>query len=473
MSFNRFKKITLIVLAIYVVYALFFAASIFRFHEPKVTASSDNHATDRFQGEETSQDCVVLLEDGSLAAIARIDLIEQAKETIQIAYYTVHSGWFADAFFGTIIEAADRGVHVQILLDGIFHNLEGKMKNTMYTFAHHPNIELKYYEPLNLLKPWTWNNRLHDKLIMIDNEYAITGGRNIGDKYFIQEDQESAVKDRDVLIINSDQLHIDNSVVSDMKTYFNELWNHQFSKYPVQKLSKRQQQKGQNQKEWLLKKLQQLTHIHPNVFNQAMNWEHLSIPTKKISFIHNPIQRLNKDPWVWTEITNVMKEAENSLTIESPYIIPTQKMMNHLNHISIPAENVTIMTNSITSTPNLLAFSGHIRHTDKIISNGFNLLEYRGTGSIHGKTYIFDDRISMIGSFNADARSSFLSTESMVVIDSTEFADHLNKVMKNRFPESLATSEMNGPIKEENASFMKILLLKVLSYITDVYQHLL
>ena len=462
-----------IVLAIYVVYALVFSAFIFRFHELKVTASSDNNATDRFQGKEISQDRVVLLEDGSLAATARMDLIEQAKETIQIAYYTVHSGWFADAFFGSIIEAADRGVQVQLLLDGIFHNLKGKMKDTMYTFVQHPNIEIKYYEPLNLLKPWTWNNRLHDKLILIDNEYAIIGGRNIGDKYFIQENQESAVKDRDVLIINSDQLDVDNSVVSDMKTYYNELWMHEFSKYPVQKLSKRQQRKGKDQKEWLLKNLQQLTHIHPNVFNQAINWDHLSIPTKKISFIHNPIQRLNKDPWVLSDITNVMKEAENSFTMESPYIIPTQKMMNHLDQISIPAENVTIMTNSIASTPNLLAFSGHIRHTDKIISNGFNLLEYKGTGSIHGKTYIFDDRISMIGSFNADARSSFLSTESMVVIDSTEFADHLNKEMLHRFPESLATSEMNAPIQEENASFTKKLLLKVLSYITTSYQHLL
>lgn len=97
-------------------------------------------------------------------------------------------------------------------------------------------------------------------------------------------------------------------------------------------------------------------------------------------------------------------------------------MLYHLDHVSVPTENVTIMTNSITSTPNPLAFSGHMRQTEKLISNGFNLLEYTGPHSVHGKTYIFDNRISMIGSFNLDARSSFLSTESMIVIGSTEFA---------------------------------------------------
>ena len=33
-------------------------------------------------------------------------------------------------------------------------------------------------------------------------------------------------------------------------------------------------------------------------------------------------------------------------------------------------------------------------------------------------SYIFDQRTSIIGSFNLDPRSAFLSTESVVVIDS-------------------------------------------------------
>src|SRR5690625_6412128 len=90
---------------------------------------------------------------------------------------------------------------------------------------------------------------------------------------------------------------------------------------------------------------------------------------------------------------------------------------------------------------NPLAYSRHIKHTNKMKNNGLDLIEYEGPDSVHGKTYIFDQRLSMIGSFNLDARSSFLSTESMVVIDSPAFADHLNDAMEIRFTGSNHTTE--------------------------------
>jgi len=280
-------------LTIYLVYALIFSVSIFRVYEPIVNAETSEQSIDRFWGEESSGDDVVLLDDGHHAAIARINLIEQAKNSIQIAYYTVQKGVIADAIFSSIIGAADRGVEVEVLLDGIFHNLRGSMKDIVYAFTQHPNIELKYYEPLNLLTPWTWNNRLHDKLMIIDQEYAIIGGRNLADKYFIQEKSEDAVKDRDVLIMNTNQQSSDISVIPQMKTYFAALWDHDFSKPAIKKLSKRQEQKGENHAIQLLADRNQLAIDFPHMFNQEINWEELSIPTNKISFIHNPIQRMN------------------------------------------------------------------------------------------------------------------------------------------------------------------------------------
>src|SRR5690625_992430 len=141
-------------LTIYLVYALIFSASIFRVYEPTVNAETSEQSVDRFWGKELSGDHVVLLDDGQQAATARINLIEQAKDSIQIAYYTVQNGVIADAIFSSVIDAANRGVEVEVLLDGIFHNLRGTMKDTVYAFTQHPNIELKYYEPLNLLAPW-------------------------------------------------------------------------------------------------------------------------------------------------------------------------------------------------------------------------------------------------------------------------------------------------------------------------------
>src|SRR5690625_3565816 len=223
---NVLKKVGLVLLIGYILYSLIFGMFIFRFHQPTVQKEQHEYVTNKIGTEENIKDQlkdrVVLLEDGTQSGMARIDLIENAQRTIDIAYYTLQKGVVTDTFLGLLLEAADRDVQVNILLDGIFHNLRGNLKDIIYSFADHPNIQLKLYEPLHIMKPWTWNNRLHDKLMIVDDQFAIIGGRNIGDKYFIQEAQKTFVEDRDVLIVS--QMLNNQSVVYDMKNYFEKLW---------------------------------------------------------------------------------------------------------------------------------------------------------------------------------------------------------------------------------------------------------
>ena len=62
-------------------------------------------------------------------------------------------------------------------------------------------------------------------------------------------------------------------------------------------------------------------------------------------------------------------------------------------------------------------------------------LRYYGEGTIHAKSYIFDQRISMIGSFNQT--SQCLYTESIVVIDSILIAKALSDNIAERIGESV------------------------------------
>ncbi len=135
---------------------------------------------------------------------------------------------------------------MRFILDGIFHHLEGNLEDVIYAFSDHPNIALKFYEPFSILKPWTWNNRLHDKFIIADNKIAIIGGRNIGgDKYFAKDDDNiKVVNDRDVLILNTNMEDYSNSVISEMEDYFNLVWNYKYSIYPKKNLTDRQIRNG-------------------------------------------------------------------------------------------------------------------------------------------------------------------------------------------------------------------------------------
>jgi len=467
------------ILRLYIIYALLFGVIIFGIYRPKDSGYLDNHPVDRFFGDNISQDKVALIEDRYYSGLVRVDLIENAEETLDISYYTIHDGISTDIFLASILEAADRGVQVRFILDGVFHHLEGNLEDVIYAFSNHPNIELKFYEPFNILKPWSWNNRLHDKFIIADNKLALIGGRNIGDKYFAKDDANiEVVNDRDVLILNTEVEDFPNSVISQMEDYFNLVWNHDYSVYPGENLTGKQIRKGDEKAEDLKDRLESIKVSNPEIFENNFNWEKNTFPTKKITLIHNPIEPLNKEPWVYYELINLARNSKDSILMQSPYIIPTRDMLKILDINSIKAENIDVLTNSLYTSPNPFAIAGYMNHRKGIVDNSTNVYEFQGPGSIHAKSYIFDERISAVGSFNFDSRSVHLSTETVVIIDSEEFSNHLKGEMEKYMGQSLIVGEdynyiENPKVQAGKTPFIKKAIVKLLSIVVYFFGFML
>lgn len=481
-SIKYIEKVITHILKYYAIYASIFGVIIFGFYKYSTSKYLDTHPVSRFWGDNVCQDRVVLVEERYDSFLARINIIESAEETLDISCYTINDikdGVYSNVFLGCILDAADRGVQVRFIRDGFFYNLSKHDRDIIYAFSDHPNIEFKLYEPLSLLRPWTWNNKLHDKFIIMDNKLAILGGRNIGNRFFAEEGYKGdVVDDRDVVIINTKPQNFSNSVVCQIKDYFNHVWDHDFSKVPIKKLTERQQIRGQKEAQ----RIKQYTKIkrdaNPDIFNHSIDWMGLSLPANKVTLIHNPIQRFNKEPWCWYEITNLMKTAKESIFVQSPYIIPTNKMQKYLKGISVAPDNIHILTNSLASTPNVMAYSGYMNHRKSIVDLGVNIYEYQGPGSVHAKSYIFDDRISLVGSFNIDSRSAYLSTETMVVIDSKEFAKHLKSKMEDQVGNSLKVARdysyvENFLVKEEYVPFIKKVTIRLLSVVMHFFEYML
>src|SRR5690554_6089340 len=74
-----------------------------------------------FSSLSTGLDRVVLIADGEESIATRLNLIRNAEKSVEIAYHSLHKGVVAQVFYGALLEAADRGVQVRILMDGIFH----------------------------------------------------------------------------------------------------------------------------------------------------------------------------------------------------------------------------------------------------------------------------------------------------------------------------------------------------------------
>ena len=151
--------------------------------------------------------------------------------------------------------------------------------------------------------------------------------------------------------------------------------------------------------------------------------------------------------------------------MQSPYIIPTRAMRRVM---SFEYDATTYaLTNSMYASPNLFAMAGYQKHRGWVKGHIDHLYEYQGPGSIHAKTYVIDGRISAIGSFNLEARSSFLSTESMVVIDSEAFTHALMGRLEALSQDSVAvnTSGAHWPNPRDDAfsvPWQKRVMIRVL-----------
>ena len=95
--------------------------------------------------------------DNHEALRARVVMIERANCEILIEYYTVASDRISVAGLALLVEAANRGVKVKILLDDITHQVKAALAAaTLYNPRARQNIEIRVFNPFVLLFPRTW-----------------------------------------------------------------------------------------------------------------------------------------------------------------------------------------------------------------------------------------------------------------------------------------------------------------------------
>lgn len=130
MKIKRIRKVLVKGLKFYLIYIFIFAFLLFALQSPKEELIEVDLKKDHVEIE--NSDRVALVEAGEDGAVVRINMIENARENLDIAYYSVHEGESTDILFGGILSAADRGVDVRIILDGLAYNLAGDLKNSIW-----------------------------------------------------------------------------------------------------------------------------------------------------------------------------------------------------------------------------------------------------------------------------------------------------------------------------------------------------
>lgn len=111
---------------------------------------------------------------------AMLAAIDAARERIALEMYWIETGAVAERFIGGLIEAADRGVEVFVLIDD-FGSLELSYRDRQRLTA--AGIALARHNPLRFRVGWGNLARDHRKILLIDDRWAFVGGTGISDEF--------------------------------------------------------------------------------------------------------------------------------------------------------------------------------------------------------------------------------------------------------------------------------------------------
>jgi len=379
----------------------------------------------------------------------RLLLADMAEETLDMQYFIWKADASGDLLLDRVIKAADRGVRVRILIDDIY--VIGADR-TVAGLSQHPQIEVRLFNPMKGRGSSTLffvleylgnieqlNHRMHNKLIVADNRFAIVGGRNIGNEYF-GLNRKHNFTDFDVVAFGP--------VARKVSSSFDIYWNNQWA-YPGEALL--QNYKNQELLPPLLDELQEQLVDNEELLTEfgQQKQDSRALLLKLENNMKNGTARVIYDePLVGEDIPPVQlvetlgelaASAQSELLISTPYFIPHEDFYQAVPGLISRGVRVVVLTNSLGSTNHPIVHSGYKKHRKKVMQMGVELFEMRHDASargkfdtppvqskafgLHAKYIIIDRQFTFVGSLNLDPRSIYINTEMGIIIDSATLAE--------------------------------------------------
>ncbi|WP_042880275.1 phospholipase D family protein [Cupriavidus necator] len=402
------------------------------------------------------------LSSGPDALAARLAMARAAERSLDLQTYIFEPTGTGAAVLGDVINAADRGVRVRLLLDDL---QTGGLDEILSAIDSHPNIEVRLFNPFaNRSVRWLemlvgfkrLDRRMHNKSMTVDNQMSLVGGRNIGDAYFSAR-PDMDFSDLDVLIAGP--------AVPQVSAVFDEYWNDE-SSYPVvalipagkeapvemRNLRKRLEARGD-----LAKTSPYVQELLDSGLAKGIESGHMPGYTGKATVVSDKAAKIthqtDDEPGHATaRLEKMISSAQKEVLLISPYFVPDYDGEAWLIALAKSGIRVRILTNSFAATDVSAVHAGYAPHRQALVAAGVELYELKPSAyaelaasgksargsrsrswlsssraSLHAKNYIVDRRLVFIGSLNMDPRSAKLNTEMGIVLDSPALAERMIK----------------------------------------------
>ena len=104
-----------------------------------------------------------------------------------------------------------------------------------------------------------------------------------------------------------------------------------------------------------------------------------------------------------------------------------REMYDDLSQLTDNNVSVEIITNDVAKGANPWGCTDYLNQKEKIWDTGVKVYELMGEYSSHTKAVLLDSRMSLVGSYNFDMRSTYQDTELMLVIDSEKLNQQIHE----------------------------------------------
>ena len=307
--------------------------------------------------------------------------IEAAEKSIHLQYFEWHEDTFTQKLKALLIQKAQQGVDIRILIDAFGNGLSKKYRQEMRDNGIDLHIYLRYHMPYSV---HTINYRNHRKIIVIDGEIGYMGGINMGQLYLDGGDDFTHWRDT--------HIRLRGESVAALQGVFVTSWYNTTE----EELSDES--------------------CFPPVHNADQRWPQL------------PVQITTSGPDSdWQVIKQIyfamILDADEHVYIQSPFFIPDQAITESLTTAALSGIDVKLMIAAEGPDHRTPYWAANTYFAD-LAKAGIEIYLYKG-GYLHAKTVNIDNKICSIGSANFDIRSFDIDYEITALIYDEKIAEQL------------------------------------------------
>lgn len=383
----------------------------------------------------------------------RLALIDHAQQSIDLQVFIWSNDESGRLMLERLMVAAERGVQIRLLVDDMPKDWSD---DGIALVARIPNIQLRRFNPGRVRKGAisrlfqmgtqfkALNRRMHNKQMVVDGQWGMLGGRNIGNPYFGLAKKYNN-RDLDLLITGA--------ILPQMAQDFDEYWNADAA-YPGEAMSdKLSDKKIKKMKERFDEDVleDRTLFVQTRIPVEPTDWraELSTLPDRMVRGVaqlmqDSPEVKGDRGVRLVDQIDQAAPEINYRSCVITPYMIPTKDQLADMEQ-TIKEENrdVRILVPAMESNNHTMAHSHYKKYRKRILKAGAELYEFRAQPSeelrafsdtspvradfisLHTKAFALDDHWVLIGSLNIDPRSIQINTEHMLLIDSPALATQL------------------------------------------------